>query len=93
MRTRLVALSLVAVAGCSGGSAGDTTVVSEAPSTSVSPSSTVSPSTTVTTGPQTTVTTSDRPLAPDFTLELGDGGQYSLAEGVKPVYLVFWAEW
>jgi hypothetical protein len=41
----------------------------------------------------TTGTTSDRPLAPDFTLELGDGGSFTLSEGEKPVYLVFWAEW
>lgn len=34
-----------------------------------------------------------RPVAPDFTLELGNGGTYSLSEGVRPVYLVFWAEW
>jgi hypothetical protein len=31
--------------------------------------------------------------APDFTLELGDGGSYTLSERDKPVYLVFWAEW
>ncbi|MGA7228034.1 MAG: hypothetical protein WBZ40_10255 [Acidimicrobiia bacterium] len=37
--------------------------------------------------------TSGRSPAPDFTLELGDGGAYSLSEGEKPVYLVFWAEW
>ncbi|HEU4318959.1 MAG TPA: hypothetical protein VFS66_02620 [Acidimicrobiia bacterium] len=68
--------------------------------------STAPPETTATTGPGTdngvtttvpasgsTVTTSDRPLAPDFTLELGDGGTYTLSEGDKPVYLVFWAEW
>ncbi|HXV70224.1 MAG TPA: hypothetical protein VEB69_02385 [Acidimicrobiia bacterium] len=48
---------------------------------------------TATTTPQTTTTLSDRPLAPDFTLELGDGGSYTLSEGAKPVYLVFWAEW
>ena len=41
----------------------------------------------------TTEPTSDRPLAPDFTLELGDGGSYTLSEGEKPVYMVFWAEW
>ena len=41
----------------------------------------------------TTGTTSDRPLAPDFTLELGDGDSFTLSEGEKPVYLVFWAEW
>jgi hypothetical protein len=42
-------------------------------------------------GPPTTA--SDRPVAPDFTLELNDGGSYTLSEGEKPVYLVFWAEW
>ncbi len=42
-------------------------------------------------GPSTTA--SDRPVAPDFTLELNDGGSYTLSEGEKPVYLVFWAEW
>lgn len=49
--------------------------------------------TTDTTAEGTTDTTSGRPAAPDFTLELGDGGTYTLAEGSKPVYLVFWAEW
>ncbi|MGD2102411.1 MAG: hypothetical protein PVG83_09265 [Acidimicrobiia bacterium] len=43
--------------------------------------------------PTTTEPASDRPLAPDFTLALGDGGTYTLSEGTKPVYLVFWAEW
>jgi hypothetical protein len=48
---------------------------------------------TTTSQPETTETTSGRPAAPDFTLELGDGGSYTLSEGTKPVYLVFWAEW
>lgn len=43
--------------------------------------------------PEGTTTLSNRPLAPDFTLELGDGGSYTLSAGAKPVYLVFWAEW
>lgn len=33
------------------------------------------------------------PVAPDFTLALGDGGVFTLSEGAKPVYMVFWAEW
>jgi hypothetical protein len=33
------------------------------------------------------------PIAPDFTLALGDGGVFTLSEGEKPVYMVFWAEW
>lgn len=49
--------------------------------------------TTTTAAPEATTTTSGRPAAPDFTLELGDGGTYTLSEGSKPVYLVFWAEW
>ena len=36
---------------------------------------------------------SDRPAAPDFTLELGEGGSFTLSQGEKPVYLIFWAEW
>ena len=45
----------------------------------------------VSAGPETT--SSGRPVAPDFTLELNDGGAYTLSDGEKPVYLVFWAEW
>lgn len=40
-----------------------------------------------------TTTTSDREVAPDFTLELGEGGTYTLSEGANPVFMVFWAEW
>lgn len=57
-----------------------------------SPDSTEPASTTTTTAAETG-TTSGRPLAPDFSLELGEGGTYTLSEGAKPVYLVFWAEW
>lgn len=93
----IVALSLV-VGACSdgGGSAPPTsqpasTIQPTDPATSVPPGS--DGSTTTTTSPGATTTLSDRPLAPDFTLELGDGGSYTLSEGAKPVYLVFWAEW
>ncbi len=48
---------------------------------------------TTTSLPEETSTTSGRPVAPDFTLQLGEGGSYTLSEGAKPVYLVFWAEW
>jgi hypothetical protein len=33
------------------------------------------------------------PDAPDFTLALGQGGEFTLSEEQKPVYMVFWAEW
>ncbi len=49
--------------------------------------------TTTTAAANTTQTTSGRPSAPNFTLELGEGGSYTLSEGERPVYLVFWAEW
>lgn len=33
------------------------------------------------------------PNAPDFTLALDAGGEFVLSQEVKPVYMVFWAEW
>lgn len=42
---------------------------------------------------ETDSATADLPLAPDFTLELGSGGEYTLSDTDNPVYLVFWAEW
>ncbi len=35
----------------------------------------------------------DGPLAPDFTMALADGGTFTLSEQMKPVYLIFWADW
>lgn len=35
----------------------------------------------------------DGPLAPDFTLALANGDEFTLSAAVKPVYMVFWAEW
>jgi hypothetical protein len=32
-------------------------------------------------------------VAPDFTLALGEGGEFALSAETKPVFLVFWAEW
>jgi len=93
----IVLLALVAAA-CSSG-------VEDAPFTSDSGSVTTSPVTTspVTTSPVTTsaageaapstVAPVDGPLAPDFTIALGDGGEFTLSAEQKPVYLVFWAEW
>jgi thiol-disulfide isomerase/thioredoxin len=31
--------------------------------------------------------------APDFTLVLGEGGEFTLSDAGTPVHLVFWAEW
>ena len=35
----------------------------------------------------------ERPSAPEFSLILSDGALYEYANEVRPVYLVFWAEW
>lgn len=43
--------------------------------------------------PSASPTSSSGPVAPDFTLALGEGGTFTLSEGTKPVYMVFWAEW
>lgn len=31
--------------------------------------------------------------APDFSLDLGEGGTFTLSEETRPVFMVFWAEW
>ena len=88
-------LLVVAIAGCAAQGAGDSSPTSQAdPGTpQTTPGSTSSTGEITTTEAGSTPTTSDRPPAPDFTLQLGDGGSYTLSEGSKPVYLVFWAEW
>lgn len=89
-----LSLALTACAG-SAGTADNTTAGNASTTIGVAP---VPEQTTSTEGPSSTVqstdpTTAGRPVAPDFTLELGDGGEYILSEGAMPVYLVFWAEW
>ncbi len=76
---------VVVVAGCSGGGAdvSSTTTISGTANTAAATTSTS----------VETPSTAARESAPDFTLQLGDGGSYTLSEGTKPVYLVFWAEW
>lgn len=92
-------MAAILFAACSPGDGGSTATTSaEAVTTSVAPATTGdieggATTTAATETPTTTQATSDRPVAPDFTLELGDGGTYTLSEGTKPVYLVFWAEW
>jgi hypothetical protein len=89
-------LFVLAIAGCADQGAGLSSTTSQAdPGTSqTTPESTSVPGeVTTTTEAGSTPTTSGRPPAPDFTLQLGDGGSYTLSEGSKPVYLVFWAEW
>jgi hypothetical protein len=91
----------IIVASCGGGSdtASSTSTSSESPVTT-SPVTTTpvttSPATTSPPGveaPATTVPAVEGPAAPDFTLALGDGGEFTLSAEEKPVYLIFWAEW
>lgn len=35
----------------------------------------------------------NREIAPDFSLQLGDGSTFVLSEETRPVFMVFWAEW
>jgi hypothetical protein len=95
----LIGLLSLVLAGCSSdGSGSATTKASTTQSTATTATSestepTQGPAATTSTTLEPTGTTSGRPAAPDFTLELGDGGDFTLSEGTKPVYLVFWAEW
>lgn len=71
-------------AACAGDPATDTTSGSSGEGDSSTPSVTLAPGGTV-----------EGPVAPDFTLALGADGvdSFTLSEGAKPVYMVFWAEW
>ena len=96
---RLVPL-VVLIAACGGTASDQTTPGSQ---DAVAPASSVAESQSITADDGSTPTTSEsdspsttdsgRPVAPDFTLVLGEGGEYTLSEGSKPVYMVFWAEW
>lgn len=92
-----VALCLLAlVASACAGESATTTSEADTGDTTVATSDTTTTTLNAvdtTTSEGDTTTTSDRDLAPDFTLELGDGGTYTLSDGARPVYLVFWAEW
>lgn len=103
---RLILVLTLVTAACSGAAVDDdgptTSTVTgvDEPTTTTAGSSPTTGETTGTTGGDDDTTdateappTSDRPSAPDFTLELGTGGEYTLSDSDNPVYLVFWAEW
>ena len=73
-----------------------TTTTTAAPTTTTAaPTTTTTAAPTTTTAAPTTTTTEahNRPAAPDFTLELGNGGTFTLSAEPRPVYMLFWAEW
>jgi hypothetical protein len=89
---------LLVLAACGGGGTSATTAAPDSVGETISgaPSTTSASSgaaTTLAPDEITATTDSGRPGAPEFTLELGDGGAYTLSEGSKPVYMIFWAEW
>lgn len=90
----LVIASLLAAA-CSTAPVADTTTSQAATTTSTAPGGAPSETTAPAAGDGTT-TTRVPPAgdpAPDFTLALGEGGEFTLSEAATPVHLVFWAEW
>lgn len=70
--------------------AGAVTTVSDASPTTTRSTATTGPSAAEPNPPPSGV---DGPAAPDFSLVLSDGSTFTLSEGSKPVYMVFWAEW
>lgn len=98
----LPALAVVAVTAtaCGSGQITEDTFDTVPPS-STSPSTTEVPQVSDvpgTTGPTSTAATTapvvvDGPPAPDFSLALADGTEFTLSAEQKPVYMVFWAEW
>jgi hypothetical protein len=103
----VVALLAFVLAACGGGGSAsdapagpDTTLFGSGPESSQvtagqdasSPTSTSGEASAETPTPSS-ATDQDLPDAPDFTLELGEGGEFVLSAEPKPVYLIFWAEW
>lgn len=97
MRTRLVVALALILAACAAPAARDTESTVASPAVSSTTTLPESPpadlDTTVTTGTEADKPVPTGPPAPDFTLALGDGRTFMLAQETRPVYLVFWAEW
>lgn len=66
---------------------------STAPSANPPTSSTSTPAATADTGDDARKPPPEGPAALDFTTVLASGESFTLFEAVKPVYIVFWAEW
>jgi hypothetical protein len=101
----LAVLALVAAA-CSSSSVGGTPetsgadVVAPSATTETAPDEPSADSSAAPTTPSETATTSsgvepqaEGPPARDFTLALEPTGEFVLSQEVKPVFMIFWAEW
>jgi hypothetical protein len=98
MRIRFLVLIGLLAAACGGAGEAAAPSTTSAVTTTVTSTTAPTSSTTAAPAPETegTVPRSpnpDREPAPDFTLELSDGTVYASADEVRPVYMVFWAEW
>lgn len=73
-----------------GGSPGSNSPASTSRTTALAPETAPSTAANSTTeaGPDLNVE-----IAPDFSLQLGNGETFTLSEENRPVYLLFWAEW
>ncbi|MDK1010969.1 MAG: hypothetical protein QGM46_08890 [Actinomycetota bacterium] len=97
-RILLITLSLALVlAACTGttveGDFEDVGVESTPTSSTSAPPTSDANSPGDTAATSTTVAVPEGPVAPDFTLALEPSGRFVLSQEVKPVYMVFWAEW
>ena len=98
MRIRFLVVLALTLAACSSGGSAQPETTTATPGDTATTSSAEEVSTTTAPAAEGTQTTRpapnpDRTLAPDFSLTLSDGTEYEYASEVRPVYLVFWAEW
>lgn len=96
MRKTARSLAMALIVACAAGPSTATTLSTEPGSTTTprATSTTIDPPPATTAATTTTpATTAARDLAPEFSLQLGDGSDFVLSAEQKPVFLVFWAEW
>ncbi|MFZ0493981.1 MAG: hypothetical protein WAM81_12400 [Acidimicrobiia bacterium] len=87
-RILVAAVGAVLLVSCGAASTIETTSTSA----TTTPPSTTSTSNSATASTSTSTASPGKP-APDFTLTLSDGTDFTLSSETRPVYMVFWAEW
>ena len=92
MRRALLILVFALVAGACGG-ADDASTPTAVPTTASSGTTAGGEGTTAPDAFEEPEVLAGAEPASDFSLALGDGGEFSLSDEQKPVYMVFWAEW